>query len=775
MRPRTRNKKKPLYDSSRKREDYTFHPKRRFELSWDTEPGDCHIYVLSERQASMLRKMVQVFPVYHWVWGLSSSKRNWDTATQTLWGEIENFVKETEACLVSDCNATELTKAVRQLTAVVGGQSVDFTQPIPDQVDYSAIGAGIHPMIHEHLQSLGPIPKAGDTIMTSLQKLANEVGTGLTLDDAILEIQTEIGNDPGYDYKDYLEMLTFMKQLLPVSAGGFALSSIFQLIATWREMRYKHNDLSLKALQAQNLRSIANAITAFEPDGIEDEESIYKSTVDEIDKYSWLGTTIFALVDPSPAGETALAVKLGLVAVNAWAKIKSLWDKWSTDYLGAAKPKTLPNSTVAGELAKMREMWGEFDPESIKDIVGAISGSVSNISVNCSSCGSSGGCSCASSGGATGTNIPDIPDHVEGDPIPPEFDPASSPVGSQEYIDRKCKMANLIHETAVDFVTRIEAKFAEILTAKSLLRALATATTLSIVSATLGEVLTPVPLLDAVIVGVIGFSLAIAIYLLDNDFVFAPLLAAFTNRNDDLICALYNSTSIVDARNEYVDILDQEGVNLVTRNLVGEIMAGGLLMYLFADWSGTGEAMDAALTNYNPSYNCLCENSCILGWQFVSSAQDFTFNDQSIGGATAVGGHSVPNEALEVLHFLPDTSAISSVNEMKSEILPADLTVSEGDTFGVTMGATSDGQNSQVTIQVHYDDLTTESVAYVYSTQTTFNLTLTGVGKGVRQLEVTTARSTGAGSNGSTHYARVLDVQLTLSSPTNCPGNYPLA
>lgn len=148
------NKRKPKYDSSRNRDDYTLHPGRLFQLEWTTDPGQCRLYALDDHQAALLRIMCSVFPKYYWVWGLPSPQREWDAATQQLWEDINDFVDELEAILVNGCDLqafidaqvalvqaqNEQTKAIRQLTAVLGSQSVDLDTPIPTQLDYTQAG-----------------------------------------------------------------------------------------------------------------------------------------------------------------------------------------------------------------------------------------------------------------------------------------------------------------------------------------------------------------------------------------------------------------------------------------------------------------------------------------------------------------------------------------------------------------------------------------------------------------------------------------------------------
>lgn len=140
----------PTYDSQRDRENYTFHPGRQFHLLWNTDPGPCYLLALDHRQLALLREMCAVFPKYHWVWGLPSPRKDWDAQQTQTWADITDFVEELEVTLLGGCDlqafidaTIEQTKAIRELTAVVGSLNLDLTEPVPDNVDYSGAADGL--------------------------------------------------------------------------------------------------------------------------------------------------------------------------------------------------------------------------------------------------------------------------------------------------------------------------------------------------------------------------------------------------------------------------------------------------------------------------------------------------------------------------------------------------------------------------------------------------------------------------------------------------------
>lgn len=131
-------------------DDYTLHPGRRFGLEWAEDEGDCQIFFLSERAATMLRKLVQVFPKYYWVWGIDGPQRDWSQSQWDEWDAILDFVSETEAALVSGCDAKGMMNALNRLTAAIAGETITIdVDGVPTEFDYTE--TGISPVLQRAL------------------------------------------------------------------------------------------------------------------------------------------------------------------------------------------------------------------------------------------------------------------------------------------------------------------------------------------------------------------------------------------------------------------------------------------------------------------------------------------------------------------------------------------------------------------------------------------------------------------------------------------------
>lgn len=132
---------KTHFFSQKNDEQYTFHPGKQFHLEWEAEEGPCYLFALSERSAALLRKMLQVFPKFYWVWGIEGPQKEWTVEQWQQWDEIQAFVSETEAALVSGCDIQLMTDAINRLTAAVAGETITVdVDGVETEFDYTETG-----------------------------------------------------------------------------------------------------------------------------------------------------------------------------------------------------------------------------------------------------------------------------------------------------------------------------------------------------------------------------------------------------------------------------------------------------------------------------------------------------------------------------------------------------------------------------------------------------------------------------------------------------------
>lgn len=554
--------------------------------------------------------------------------RAYDEDTGSILGALE--VGREIFNSMSMCDLDEMTRAIRELTAVIGGQAVDFTQPIPDEVDYSNTAFGLLPMLHEHLQSLGPIPKAGDTIMTSLQKLVDTEGyDDRTIDEMIAAIQSL---EPSLlsDFSDMANLLIAWKALFPGTANVRVVMGFFE---KWYQKRWWHNHLTLQAYQATAQRGIMRALAPFD----DDPESTEQEILNRLGSNKWLVKAAIAVAEPGPLGEVYLLAD-GIIGSiqKIFEVVKSAWQLWFDKWVNKIEDPT-PTDNVTSAISSISAVLGGIGTEqppltpnpffNLGAILADLSQSINTMATKCSFCGSAGGCGCDGGNFGNPAALPPPPDNfAEGEDVPDGWETLPDLPGSFNYQTRKCKVSNLVQQGVISVVSKIASKTSEIAAAKSLSHALGIAFMITVLSIGIGEVLTPLPVIDAVFVGSLVLAVSLATYLVSQDIVFAPLQAALTARQDDLVCALYNATSVGQAKSDYQAVLEDEGVNTISAGLTGIIISAGWAGLLFADIQGFGDQIAEALSGYTGAVDCdVCgETECLLTKLFGLTGQVVT-------------------------------------------------------------------------------------------------------------------------------------------------------
>lgn len=602
----SKNSHRPKYDSSRSREDYTLHPARRFDLEWQPDPGKCHLYALDERTAMMLRKMVAVFPKYYWVWGLSGPQRSWEPETWQLWQEIQDFVSEVEACLVSGCDMEALIKTNRMVVAALTGEGpLDLTDPAvlsPDAVDYSETG-------------IGPI-------LAKIHAIEDE--KYFDLDDFL----TDLTSNPFDTTKDLLEFLTFVKELAP---SGFRID-LGQLIRDFKTMRYRSaiHDQVMDIALSQRAQALAQ--------GGLDYAGIYDIVSDTVN--------------------TAL-LPAGILGKVTWLWSQLKWKDipgWAT-WVGQITALILGNIRGAlydiNQTIEDKDILGELDLSGVVTALGDISGSIPDygdnldnmtdainsidpvINVTCKQCGSSGGCGCAG-----GSGIPDPggngatfqPDPADGQPtggggpggngVPPAFD------GTQgEYSGYKCKAANFIFDSIFNGLVYLgglstlgAAVGAGVSAGTWLLSVMVASSSYSTVLG--GAIIWTMVAGWEIAIFVAAIAAITAVFGLVILEIFADLADELLQDKEDIICDLYDAQTVDEAQTVVSDALTTSITNFVISSpynsieslirstlssVIGTFLPNTLFNKLFQD--------DPTVHDYTPSYTacCNCEHSIPYG------------------------------------------------------------------------------------------------------------------------------------------------------------------
>jgi hypothetical protein len=359
-------------------------------------------------------------------------------------------------------------KTQRMIVAALMGHSINFdSEELPNAINYE------------------------NGIRQAILSVGGQIGTDMTL--AELIAQMEAADGPDYGFKDWLEILKLFQDLfngaglVPVAAIGGLITAIFAA-------RTSHNTLAIQAMQATALRGIQNAISP--PKDPTEEETTVTSWMDTLEKIPYLTTAIVAIVDPSPAGEGTLAVKLALSLKNltttAFGWITNWWNNY-VNTVGNPQPagtivgmlseisrkiqsltdeQTTPTVTVSNRLKTISdaiegiEVQGVDLTPTLVEIVTALNEialpegvtwqslftqitdtmgeTMPIINVTCGQCGSSSGCGCGGSGtnGAYGPGV-----NTPEDKPPVELTPGTIPNGFPDlpaYDVYKCKASNVL-------------------------------------------------------------------------------------------------------------------------------------------------------------------------------------------------------------------------------------------------------------------------------------------------------------------------------------------
>jgi hypothetical protein len=534
----------------------------------------------------------------------------------------------------------EFTKTQRMIVAALMGQAINFdSEPLPNAINYE------------------------NGIRQAILSVGGTLGGDMTLAELIALMEAQDG--PDYGFKDWLEILRLFQELfngaglLPVAAIGGLITAIFSA-------RSNHNTLALQAMQATALRGIQNAIAP--PKDPVTEETTVQSWMDTLEKIPFLTTAIVAIVDPSPTGEGAMAVKIALTIRNLMDKAFGwIADWWNTYVETVGNPQ--PAGTVVGMLSEISrkvqsladetatptvtvsnrlkaisdaiegiETQGVDVTPTLVDIVTALNGialpegttwaglfaelavdlgeeMAVTVNVTCSSCGSSGGCGCGGSGsGAYGPG-------VEGpeDSPPVVVGTGNFPIGFPDlpsYQDYKCKAANVIVLNIAELMAQIS-DFQD-----------TDLSQYSILQSAIDWIVYKIRLLSP---GISGQSDAFLLWLSNrisgfvwpfpneqaSDLsVFSDVRLDYLNDRQDAVCELYTSDNTGDARTAietridgYIDATSySSGVKSTAKEMYKGLLSNQFLSRLFQK--------DTLTSNYNDAsaIDCsLCGGEVVFG------------------------------------------------------------------------------------------------------------------------------------------------------------------
>ncbi len=223
--------------------------------------------------------------------------------------------------------------------------------------------------------------------------------------------------------------------------------------------------------------------------------------------------------------------------------------------------------------------------------------------------GQGGADACGCPGGSTQGST----NGTEGGTPPQFFDDPPDAYPTAAYFSRKCKIANMNHEQVRAWLQAMKDGGVDAYIGKGLVGPAVFILLTTILGAVLGEISTPFPLIDALAGGVVGFIASIASVILAQSFDLDTLIALIDANEDDLVCAFYAASTAQDAKDDYIQVLDDAGASAGALLLLQAVFVVDTLNALFFS-SEENPDLETALAGYTPTIPCNCACS---GWTII--------------------------------------------------------------------------------------------------------------------------------------------------------------
>jgi uncharacterized protein (DUF697 family) len=341
---------------------------------------------------------------------------------------------------------------------------------------------------------------------------------------------------------------------------------------------------------------------------------------------------------------------------------------------------------------------------------------VTNVNINCS-CGGCGG-----GGSATGTKLEDPP-VTETDPPPPGGEP------DPNIDDRKCKAANLIYDGIYGSIQKLQIYGADNYRELGFDVVIVLVSTL--IGAGGGSV---IPFVGTLVGAVAGAVIGIVVSLVSSTSIsLGDILIIMVNTHNDLICALYNAADTTQAKNDFISILVDGGLNNVEeQTFVGYFLFNDVTKVLFQRVTIGGQDSEAILDGYEVSVECgVCgPNECETNendWTFAPEYGNVTGSIVAgeltgqkltpIEGWVGAWKHNPVGDCAEINGQVVITGTliekITAADCYYIRVTLSDTTVIQGDTYGACRIQPDPNQEMTVVIPAEHAGKTISEIALI--------------------------------------------------------------
>lgn len=513
--------------------------------------------------------------------------RGWDEDTGSII-QTQNIAKE---IFESMTNCNDLERAIRQLTAVVGGQQMDLTVPIPDTADYT-----------------------------------NDIWGEQTLDELISAIQAL---QPGLidTFGDLANIIIAAKAMWP---GTTKVRVVMPFYERLMQKRYWHNHLTIQAYQASALNKVARGITSW--DESIDPEQDEKDLLNELGSTPWLAraAVIFSLESVTEKiwligdalGETIFGKAINVIKVgyNLW------WSKWINKVEDRIPPDNVTGAIgVLTDAVANTSTPGQVNVGGISDALLSIRDSINDAVLNCLVCKGTGCDSC--SGGAGGTITP--PESgTEGETPPENYVDIDDLPGTPPYQDRKCKVSEMLYNGVLSFVQKMAQ-----LDVDTMFSVLGSGFVITAIGIIVAGLTGPIAIGLTVIGAITGIALRVIGFQVDFD----GLVTIIENNKDDLICALYNASSGQEAGDDFLAVLTSGGANTAQTGVIGAVLTYASLNSLFFSVANGTATFEEDISGFEGTFNCGSCGCLQTTYAFVSGNENWV-GDMTFDASNGIGG-----------------------------------------------------------------------------------------------------------------------------------------
>ena len=216
-----------------------------------------------------------------------------------------------------------------------------------------------------------------------------------------------------------------------------------------------------------------------------------------------------------------------------------------------------------------------------------------NIAITASA---TAGCGCSG-----GSIVPTTPGSEAG--IPPyRYSEPPSEAGSPEFELRKCQLAYIGHSNIREYVSAIDASGVDAIISATGRAAIPIVTTT--IGVLLGELATPFPILDAIVGGVVGFVLGVALSLLEDGIDLADIVTNLDANEEDYICALYLSSGATEAIMDYLQVASSSGMSTANQGVLSALLWVDWLNVLYFSPDGVSAGLETVLEDFQSPVDC---------------------------------------------------------------------------------------------------------------------------------------------------------------------------